>query len=78
MTKRIVKFPASQVVCTCRNVTLGEIVHAVTEKGAKDADEIEWFTEAGSVCGRYISPDDDDPDNLMPLHVSDVLKRFTK
>ena len=78
MTKRITKFPESYVVCTCRNVTLGEIVHAITEQGAKDVEAIEWFTDAGSVCGRCNSPDDDNPACPMDLHLSDVLKRFTK
>jgi len=72
------KFITSFVVCTCRNVTLGEIVHAIKEQGAKDADAIEWFTEAGSVCGRCLSLDDDNLNYPMPLHLSDILKQFTK
>ena len=33
------KFPHSYEVCNCKHVTLGEIIFAIKEKGAKSIEE---------------------------------------
>ena len=33
-------FPHSYEVCTCKHVTLGEIIHAIKEKNAKTLDDL--------------------------------------
>ena len=43
-------FPHSFEVCTCKHVTLGEIIYAIKEKGAKTLEDIENITDAGTCC----------------------------
>jgi len=72
------KFHNSCVVCTCRNVTLGEIVHAIKELGAKDLESIEKLTEAGNSCGSCKSPEHDVGEEKMELYISQILEKFVK
>ena len=44
------KFHHSFEVCSCKQVTLGEIIHAIKEKGAKTLEDLENLTDAGSSC----------------------------
>ena len=80
MSKKInnKKFSKSYVVCTCRHVTLGEIVHAIKELGARNLNDVERLTEAGSSCGCCKSPDDDFSENKMKLYSSQILEKFAK
>ncbi len=64
-------------VCTCKSVTLGEIIHAIKEKGAKTIDEIGNITDAGTACGCCKSAKDDFGDPKMKLYLEQILKRFT-
>jgi NAD(P)H-nitrite reductase large subunit len=41
-------FPHSYEVCTCKHVTLGEIICAIKEKNAKTLDELGNLTDAGT------------------------------
>ena len=34
-------FPHSFIVCDCKQVSLGEIIHAIKEKGAKTLEDLE-------------------------------------
>lgn len=78
MSKKInkKKFPKSYIVCTCKQVTLGEIIHAIKEKGATSLDDLENLTEAGSCCGCCKSADDDFGEEKMELYLSQILDKF--
>jgi len=71
-------FPHSYIVCDCRQVTLGEIIHAIKEKGAKTLDDIEDITDAGSSCGCCRSAQDDIGEPKMELYIDEILDKFTK
>ncbi len=70
------KFHYSYVVCECKKVTLGEIVHAIKEKGAKSIDDIGNLTDAGCACGCCKSSKDDFGDPKMKLYLEDIIKKF--
>ncbi len=72
------EFSFSYEVCSCRKVTLGEIVHAIREQGAKTIEDIEELTEAGSSCGYCKSQEDDFGDPKMQLYLDQILEKFTK
>ena len=44
-------FPHSYIVCNCKQVSLGEVIYAIKEKGAKTLDNLEDLTDAGSSYG---------------------------
>ncbi|HJE02372.1 (2Fe-2S)-binding protein [Aliarcobacter thereius] len=69
-------FPHSFIVCDCKQVSLGEIVHAIKEKGAKTLEEIENLTDAGSSCGSCRCKEDDVGVEKMELYLVDILKKF--
>lgn len=69
-------FPHSFIVCDCKQVSLGEIVHAIKEKGAKTLEEIENLTDAGSSCGSCRFKEDDVGVEKMELYLVDILKKF--
>jgi len=71
-------FPHSYIVCDCRQVTLGEIIYAIKEKGAKTLDDIEDITDAGSSCGSCRSAQDDIGEPKMELYIDQILDKFTK
>ena len=69
-------FQHSYIVCTCQKVTLGEIIHAIKEKGAKTLEDIENLTDAGSACGCCKSAEDDFGDPPMELYIEQILEKF--
>ena len=69
-------FKFSYIVCHCKHVTLGEIVCAIKEKGAKTVDEIEKLTDAGSACGCCRCEKDDFGDPKMELYIDQILNKF--
>jgi NAD(P)H-nitrite reductase large subunit len=72
----VAKFHYSYVVCECKKVTLGEIIYAIKEKGAKSIDDIAQFTDATTACGCCKSAKDDFGDPKMKLYVEDIIKKF--
>jgi NAD(P)H-nitrite reductase large subunit len=70
-------FPHSYEVCKCKQVTLGEIIHAIKDKGAKTLQDIEDMTDAGSACGCCKSKEDDFNDD-MELYIDEILRKFVK
>lgn len=40
-----------EIVCHCNEVSYGDIVNAIKEKGLKTVDEVGEATEAGTGCG---------------------------
>ena len=69
-------FHNSHIVCTCKQVTLGEVVHAIKEQGAKNLNDLEELTEAGCGCGCCKSPDDDFGEEKMELYLSQILDKL--
>lgn len=71
------RFQHSFEVCTCKHVTLGEIIHAVKERDAKDLENLAKLTDAGSSCGCCRSKDDDFT-GKQELFLTQILEKFTK
>ena len=71
-------FPHSYIVCNCKQVSLGEIIHAIKEKGAKTLEDIEDMTDAGSSCGCCKSAKYDIGEQKMELYLDEILKKFNK
>ena len=72
------KFPHSYKVCVCNNVTLGEIIYAIKEKGAKTIEDVGRLTDAGVACGCCKSAKDDFGDPKMELYIEQILNKFVK
>ncbi len=71
-------FHYSYEVCTCRKVTLGEIIHAVKDQGANTIEKIGDITDAGTACGCCRSNEDDFGDPKMKLYLTQILDKFAK
>ncbi|MGM0519014.1 MAG: (2Fe-2S)-binding protein [Campylobacterota bacterium] len=71
-------FPHSYEVCTCKHVTLGEIIYAIKEKGASTIDEIGELTDAGTCCKSCRSAQDDIGAEKMELYLVQILDKFKK
>ena len=69
-------FQYSHKVCTCKSVTLGEIVHSIEEEGAKTIEEIGDITDAGTACGCCRSKEDDFGDPKMELYIDQIINKF--
>ena len=69
-------FPYSYEVCSCKKVTLGEIIHAIKEKDAKTIEDIGNITDAGTACGCCKSKADDFGDPKMKLYLDQILTKF--
>ena len=72
------EFSKSNQGCMCKQVTLGEIVHAIQDQGARTLDDLERLTEAGGSCGCCKSPEDDFGEEKMELYLTQVLGKFIK
>jgi NAD(P)H-nitrite reductase large subunit len=71
-------FPHSFEVCNCKHVTLGEIIHAIKDRGAKTIEEVGELTDAGTSCKCCQSPDKDIGAEKMQLYISEILEKFVK
>lgn len=70
------KIPFSYIVCECEKVTLGEIVYALDEKGAKTLEDLEKLTNAGAICKSCKRLQDDFRDPKLKLHLDEILKKI--
>ena len=70
------KFPHSYEVCSCKHVSLGEIIYAIKEKGATSIEEIGNITDAGTSCGCCKSQEDDIGEEKMELYLTQILDKF--
>lgn len=41
----------NEIICNCNDISRGEIIKAIKEKGLKTVDEVGDATTAGTVCG---------------------------
>lgn len=71
-------FPHSYEVCRCKHVSLGEIIHAIDEQGARTIQDIGDMTDAGIACGCCKSSSDDFGDPKMGLYIDQILEKFVK
>ena len=71
-------FPHSYIVCNCKQVSLGDVIFAIKEKGAKTLDNLEDLTDAGSSCGCCKSNEDDIGEQKMELYLDEIIKKFNK
>ena len=71
-------FPHSYIVCNCKQVSLGEVIFAIKEKGAKTLDNLEDLTDAGSSCGCCKGAKYDIGEQKMELYLDEILKKFNK
>lgn len=70
------KFDYSYIVCKCKKVSLGEIIHAINENGANSIQSIQDITDAGTACKCCISSEKDFGEPKMKLYIEDILKKF--
>ena len=71
-------FPHSFEVCTCKHVTLGEIIYSIKEKNAKTLEELGKFTDAGTCCGSCKNESSDIGVEKMELYLEEILNKFNK
>ena len=71
-------FEYSYKVCTCKGVTLGEIIHSIKEEGANSIETVGDITDAGTACGCCKSSSDDFGDPKMELYLDQILNKFSK
>ena len=71
-------FQHSYKVCNCKSVSLGEIIHAIKEKGAKNIKDIGDMTDAGTACGCCKCASDDFGTKKMELYIDQILNKFAK
>lgn len=70
------KFHHSHEVCSCKQTTLGEIIHAIKEKKATSLKDIADLTDAGTCCKSCISPEEDHGEVKMELYLEEILNKF--
>ena len=70
-------FQYTYKVCRCKDVTLGEIVHAIKDNKATSLEEIGILTDAGTACGCCKSEEDDFGEPKMKLYLNQILRKFT-
>lgn len=70
------KFPHSFEVCSCKHVTLGEIIYAIKEKNANNIEKIGDITDAGTSCKCCQSSSKDIGEEKMELYLDEILKKF--
>jgi NAD(P)H-nitrite reductase large subunit len=74
----VADFQYSYKVCSCKDVTLGEIIFAIKEQNANNIEDIGKLTDAGTVCGCCKSKKDDFKDPKMKLYIDQILNKFIK
>jgi bacterioferritin-associated ferredoxin len=70
------KFNYSYIVCECKKVSLGEIMHAIKEKNATTIEDLQDFTDAGTACKCCINANKDFGEVKMQLYLEEILKKF--
>ncbi|NVJ52555.1 MAG: (2Fe-2S)-binding protein [Campylobacteraceae bacterium] len=71
-------FPHSFEVCKCKHVTLGEVIHSIKEREAKNIEEIGKLTDAGTSCKCCQSSDKDFGTEKMELYIEEIVNKFIK
>ena len=71
-------FPHSFEVCSCKHVTLGEIIYAIKEKNAKTLEDLADLTDAGICCQSCKNKESDIGVEKMELYLEEILNKFNK
>lgn len=71
-------FQHSFEVCTCKHVTLGEMIYAIKEQKAQTLQDIENITDAGSACGCCANKEKDFGNIKKELYIEEILNKFRK
>ena len=69
-------FQYSYEVCTCKHVSLGEIIHSIKEQNAKTVEEVGKLTDAGTACGCCRCKEDDFGTPKMKLYIEQIINKF--
>lgn len=72
------KFQHSYEVCTCKQVTLGEIIHAIKDRNASSLIKIGELTDAGTCCKSCVCKEQDHGVKKMELYLDEILRKFEK
>ena len=72
------KFQHSYEVCTCKHVTLGEVIHAIKERDANSIERIGELTDAGTCCKSCVCPSLDKGEKKMELYLEQIVNKFVK
>ncbi len=70
------KFSTSYEVCSCRHVSLAEIVYAIKQRNAKTLEDIAKFTDAGVCCKCCVDKSKDNAVEKKDLYLTQILKKF--
>ena len=71
-------FQHSYEVCTCKHVTLGELIYAIKERDAKTLEDLGNLTDSGTFCKSCKNPQSDLGVEKMELYLEQILKKFIK
>lgn len=73
------RIPLDTIICTCREVTLGEIVYAIKEHNKNTIDGICELTDAGVCCKSCITKQNEIRSvNSSGLYLDIILNRVKK
>ncbi|WP_419769692.1 MAG: (2Fe-2S)-binding protein [Candidatus Marinarcus sp.] len=72
------RFEHAYEVCSCRHVSLGEILYAIQEKNAKTLGDIQDLTDAGTQCRCCICEEGDFGKVKKELYCEEILNKFNK
>lgn len=70
------RFDNTYEVCSCRSVTLGEIIYAIKEKNAQTLGEIQEITDAGTECRCCICEEGDYGKVKKKLYCKEILDKL--
>ncbi|APW65830.1 (2Fe-2S)-binding protein [Poseidonibacter parvus] len=72
------KFQHSYEVCTCKHVTLGEIIHVIKDRNASSIEEIGALSDAGTCCKSCVNAKLDKGEKKMELYLEEIVNKFVK
>lgn len=70
------EFHYSHIVCDCKKVTLGEIIHAIKEQNATSIKDLQDLTDAGTACKCCTSKENDFGNPKMELYLDQILEKL--
>lgn len=72
-------YELTDIVCTCREVSLGEIIYAIKVRNANTIEDISRLTDAGVCCKSCISECNEIRLNIpIPLYLDTILHKIKK
>lgn len=72
------KFKQSFEVCTCKHVTLGELIYAIKERNAKSLEDLGKLTDAGTCCKSCKCKKEDIRGLKDTLYLDEIIEKFIK